>query len=199
MSRSQRTSPVYGERVGDALKFAADAFAFRVRKGSGVPYLTHLLQVMVTVGEWGGDEDQMVAAVLHDYLEDIDGSSADELEARFGPTVRDYVLRLSDTTTRPKPAWRGRKERYIEALRQEPHALKLISAADKLHNATSIVRDHATLGDEVFDRFTASMDETLWYYREVVAALADGFDHPLVDELREVVARMHALVGRPYP
>jgi len=199
MSRSDRYTPLYSARVGEALAFAADAFAHVVRKGSGVPYITHLLQVMVHVAEHGGDEDQMIAAVLHDYLEDIEGGSADELERRFGPRVRDFVERLSDTTTRPKPPWKERKLRYITTLREEPDELKLISVADKLHNATSILRDYGRLGDEVFARFTAPRHETLWYYREVVAALGHGFSHPLLDQLRDVVKRIHHDVGVPYP
>lgn len=199
MGRSQQPDRIYGDRLGHALAFAAEAFAFHIRKGSGVPYLTHLLQVAATVGENGGDEEQVIAAVLHDYLEDIEGSSVEELERLYGARVADFVLRLSDTTVRPKPPWKERKLRYIATLRAEPVELKLISVADKLHNATSIVRDHATLGDEVFERFSAPMDETLWYYREVVDALADGFDHRLIGDLRAMVATMHALVGRPYP
>jgi GTP pyrophosphokinase len=193
--RSEVPDPCYGERLDEALRFAAEQFRFRVRKGSGVPYVTHLLQVCCTVGEHGGDEDQMVAAVLHDYLEDIHGAHASELAARFGDRVASLVLALSDSTTEPKPSWSERKERYIERLRREPPELKLISAADKLHNAQCIVRDQVQLGDHVFERFSADKAQTLWYYRAVVAALSDGWEHSLLRELDAQVDRMHALAG----
>jgi len=186
---------VYSERMDDALGFTADAFRRVRRKGSGAPYLTHLLAVAAIVGEHGGDEDQMVAALLHDYLEDIEGSSAEELEARFGERVARFVLALSDTVVRPKPEWRERKWRYVAQLAVETHDLKLISCADKLHNARCMVRDLQLTGDEAFAVFNASRAQTLWYYRAVVAALSHDFTHPIVDELAATVARMHELAG----
>ncbi|MEO0322528.1 MAG: HD domain-containing protein [Myxococcota bacterium] len=186
-------SDLYGPRVGEALKLAADAFAPIGRKGSGVPYLTHLLAVAATVGENGGDEEQIIAAVLHDYLEDIDGADAADLEARFGPRVRRLVEDLSDAITRPKPPWRARKEAYIASLRGKPAELKLISAADKLHNAESILRDHEVVGAAIWDRFTATREESLWYYRSIAGALGDGWQHPLLERLRRTVDRLHTI------
>lgn len=164
-----------------------------------MPYLTHLLQVTAWVGESGGDEDQMIAAMLHDYLEDIPGSSAEELELRFGARATRMVLALSDTTAHPKPPWKDRKLRYLAQLRSEPPEIKLISACDKLHNATTILRDYRDIGHEIWDRFRPPMAETLWYYREVTEALADGWPHPRVDQLREVVQAIHDEVGVPWP
>ncbi|MEM9071922.1 MAG: HD domain-containing protein [Myxococcota bacterium] len=185
-------NPQYSERVDEALVLAASAFRTHIRKGSGVPYLTHLLQVMATVGEFGGDEDQLIAAILHDYLEDIEEASADDLEARFGARVRRLVEALSDSTVIPKPPWRARKEHYLAHLRDAPADVKLISAADKLHNARSILRDLQTLGDALWERFTGRKEGTLWYYAEVVEALAHEWTHPLLDELRGVVEAVHA-------
>ncbi len=189
-----KKTPLYGPKVGEALKLAADAFAQRERKGSGVPYLTHLLAVATLVMEHGGDEDQIAAAVLHDYLEDIPGARVEELEKQFGARVARLVSSLSDATDATNKApWKPRKLQYLEHLRHESSEVKLVSAADKLHNARSIIDDHRRMGDEVFSRFTASREETLWYYREVVAALADGFTHPLVDEVRAAVEKLHEL------
>jgi len=183
------SDPCYTTRLDEALALATDAFRHKVRKGSGIPYLTHLVQVMVYVAEHGGDEDQMIAAVLHDYLEDIPDAEAKDVEARFGARVRRLVEALSDSTSLPKPPWKERKLTYLAELRVEPDEVKLISAADKLHNARSIRRDFSVLGVAVFDRFTASKEQTLWYYESVVVALRDGWEHPLLDELmREVEA-----------
>jgi (p)ppGpp synthase/HD superfamily hydrolase len=191
--RSETPGPLYSERLDEALRFAAEQFRFRVRKGSGVPYVTHLLQVCCTVGEYGGDEEQMIAAVLHDYLEDVHGATEAELVSNFGARVARLVSALSDSTTQPKPAWAERKQRYVAQLRVEPAELKLISAADKLHNATCIVRDQRLMGDQVFERFTADKDQTLWYYRAVVDALSDGWEHVLLRELDAQVDQMHRL------
>jgi len=181
----------YTQRLDDALALVASAFRTHIRKGSGVPYLTHLLQVMVTVGEHGGDEDQMIAALLHDYLEDIEPATGEEVEAQFGPRVRRLVEALSDSTTLPKPPWKERKLAYLEHLRDEPEDVKLISAADKLHNARSILRDLGEVGDALWDRFTGTKEQTLWYYRSIVVALGHDWDHPLVEELSVVVDAVH--------
>lgn len=185
----------YSQRLDQALALVASAFRTHIRKGSGVPYLTHLLQVMVTVGEHGGDEDQMIAALLHDYLEDIEESTGEDVEKQFGPRVRRLVEALSDSTTLPKPPWKERKLAYLEHLRHEPEDVKLISAADKLHNARSILRDLGEVGDELWGRFTGTKEQTLWYYREIVVALGHEWDHPLVDELGVVIEAVHEEAG----
>jgi len=195
VSASRPPEPCYTERLDAAIALAVDAFRSRVRKGSQIPYVTHLLQVMVTVAEHGGDEDQMIAAVLHDYLEDIRGAHRDELAGRFGERVAALVVGLSDSTTHPRPPWQERKETYLEALAKEPPELKLISTADKLHNATSILRDLRTLREQVWDRFTATREQTLWYYRAAYAALATGWAHPLLEDLRRVVLALHEEAG----
>lgn len=187
-----RTEPLYDARLGDALRFAADAFAHKARKGSGVPYVSHLLAVTTTVMEHEGTLEQCLAAILHDYLEDIEGGSADELEQRFGPRVRVLVEGLSDSTTPARKApWKERKLAYLAHLRDADAELKLVSAADKLHNARSIVRDRARLGDAIYERFTAPKSETLWYYRAVLEALSTGWSHPILGELAEVVRALH--------
>ncbi|MFW5920496.1 MAG: HD domain-containing protein [Polyangiales bacterium] len=198
MARSERPDPCYSPMLDEALAFAAAAFRHRVRKGSDVPYVTHLLQVMVTVGEHGGDEEQLVAAVLHDYLEDIPGADRDELAERFGARVARLVEAMSDTTVQPKPPWEDRKRRHLASLRGEPAELKLIAAADKLHNARSLLRDHRRVGERTWDRFNATREQTLWYYREVLDALAEGWSHELLDELHEVVRELHEATGVPF-
>ncbi len=188
---------LYSERLDLALAFAADAFRARTRKGSTIPYLTHLLQVMVTVAEHGGDEDQMIAALLHDYLEDIAGARREDLVSRFGEDVARLVEALSDAVPGARMPWETRKRRYVARLRDEGARTKLISAADKLHNARSIARDHARVGDDVWARFTATRAQTLWYYRAVLDALSAGWSHPLLDELRGVVVALHEAAGEP--
>ena len=187
--------PCYSQRVDEALGFVADAFRHRVRKGTGIPYLTHLLAVMVIVAEHGGDEEQMLAALLHDYLEDIEGASSEEVEKRFGSRVARFVEALSDSSEHPKPPWEARKKAYLEKLAAEPAELKLVSAADKLHNARSLVRDYELVGEDLWSRFTADRDQTLWYYESVCQALGSGWQHPLLEELRGTVLELRSRVG----
>lgn len=191
------TEERYTRRLDEALAFVADAFRGRSRKGSGVPYLAHLLQVMVTVAEHGGDEDLMIAALLHDYLEDIEGSDIGELRRRFGDRVARIVEALSDSTTHPKPPWQDRKTLFIASIAQEPAEVRLVCAADKLHNARSTCRDLLAQGEATWSRFRATRDQSLWYYREVTLALGQGWSHPLLTELESQVAVLHEAAGSP--
>ncbi len=174
----------YGEGFDRAVALAVADFRAIRRKGSDVPYVTHLFAVASLVGEYGGDEEQMSAAVLHDWLEDVPGAERSTLEERFGARVAGLVAALSDSVGHPKPPWRQRKERYLAHLRVAPAELKLISAADKLHNCLSIRRDFAEVGDSLWGRFTGGRDGTLWYYDAVAIALADEWSHPLSIRLR---------------
>ncbi|MCB9693829.1 MAG: HD domain-containing protein [Alphaproteobacteria bacterium] len=187
----------YSSRLDEATQLALSSFRPVWRKGSRVPYITHLFSVTALVGEHGGDEDQMVAAMLHDWLEDIPGATVAELEGRFGPRVAGLVLALSDTMEHPKPPWRPRKEAYIRKLRGEHPDVKLVSAADKLHNVQTVIMDHRLMGDAIFDRFTGRRDGTLWYYREVHDALAEGWHSPLLDRLKEEVDALHLRAEEP--
>lgn len=183
---------MYSPRLDEALVFAAEAFRSHTRKGSQTPYLAHLLQVMVTVAEGGGDEDQMIAAVLHDYLEDVEGAKREHLVVRFGIRVANFVEEMSDAIGRPKPAWEARKAEFIFNIRGAAPDLKLICASDKLHNARSILRDLDLVGPAVWDRFAVTKDQTLGYYRGVTDALADGWDHWVLGELSAVVDQLEA-------
>jgi len=192
--------PVLGERWEKALLHASRIHALQERKGSGVPYVSHLLSVAALVLEAGGDEDQAIAALLHDAAEDQGGEPRlADIERRFGPRVAAVVRACTDTTETPKPPWRARKEAYIAhmpALREElPEAL-LVSLADKLHNARTILADYRAAGEPLFERFTGARDGTLWYYGALVHAYrAMALDGPLLDELERTVAALHTLAG----
>jgi (p)ppGpp synthase/HD superfamily hydrolase len=185
----------YSRRFDAAVALAVEAFRSTCRKGGEIPYITHLFAVTARVGEAGGDEDQMIAAILHDYLEDIEGASSETLEAQFGVRVRRMVEALSDSRTFPKPHWRSRKETYLQGLRSEQSDVKLISCADKLHNITSVIRDLEAEGRSTFERFNGKEKGTLWYYRGVVEALGQGWDHPMLEELKGLVAQLHLAVA----
>lgn len=187
----QAPPPCYGRALDDALAFVTDTFRYKTRKGTDIPYLTHLLAVMALVGEHGGSEEQMIAALLHDTLEDIDGITRDDLELRFGGPVTDMVVALSDATEHPKPDWRTRKTRYLAHLAEESPWVKLISAADKLHNVKCLRRDLDRHGETVWKRFNADKEDQLWYYRSVVEALGHVWEDPLLDALRQEVGHLN--------
>lgn len=185
-----------GERFERALGFAAATHRTQVRKGSGIPYIGHLLGVCSLVVEDGGSEDEAIAALLHDAAEDQGG---EEMLARirdqFGSAVADIVLACSDTLEEPKPPWCGRKQSYVAHLEHQPVEVLRVSLADKLFNARAILRDYAVVGDQLWDRFKVGSQGQLWYYRQ----LADAFERLLpgrmASELSEVVAELEGAVA----
>lgn len=181
----------YTPRFDDAAAFAIAAFRGHKRKAGAVPYITHLFSVCALVGEYGGDEDQMIAALLHDWLEDIHGATEAVLRERYGDRVTRLVVALSDSGA-PEPGklkspWLPRKEAYLAHLRHAEPEVKLVSCADKLHNCQTIRSDHERMGNAVFERFTGRQDGTLWYYDTVCHALGENWDSPLLRRLRREV------------
>jgi (p)ppGpp synthase/HD superfamily hydrolase len=160
------------------------------RKGAETPYFGHILGVASLVVDEGGSEDEAIAALLHDAPEDQGGEETlDEIGEVFGEKVREIVLRLSDTLEDPKPPWKKRKRNYLAHLREESdRSVLLVSIADKLHNARSIVLDRADYGEQVWDRFTGGKEGTLWYYGELVKIFDERFPGALADEFRRTVA-----------
>jgi (p)ppGpp synthase/HD superfamily hydrolase len=189
--KQSKTPDASAQRYGKALAFAAEKHAGQKRKGTRIPYISHPMAVASLVLEAGGSEDEVIAALLHDVADDCGGQEAlDEIRARFGMGVAAIVLGCSDTLEKPKPKWRPRKEAYIDNLQSAPASVRLVAAADKLHNARSIVRDRRSLGDGVWKRFTASKEEVLWYYGAVTSALAARGTSQLIEELERAVGEM---------
>jgi GTP pyrophosphokinase len=180
-------------RLSAAVEFALQIHATQTRKGAGTPYIGHLLGVASLVLEHGGDEEQAMAGMLHDAVEDQGAHQAVAIAERFGPRVAAIVLGCTDADTLPKPPWRARKEAYIAHLEQAGPDVLLVSCADKLHNARAICTDLRTHGLAVFDRFTGARDGTLWYYKTLAATFDRLLPGPLSSELAEVVERLEEL------
>lgn len=180
-------------RLADALRLAAELHAGQRRKGSDTPYVAHLLAVCALVLEHGGDEAQAVAALLHDAVEDAGGDPVRAvIRERFGDDVLAIVEGCTDTDETPKPPWRARKERFLARLAQAPPRVRLVVAADKLHNVTCTRRDLAREGAAVWTRFRGGREGTLWYYDAAVRALRHGGSHPVVEELAREVSALQA-------
>jgi (p)ppGpp synthase/HD superfamily hydrolase len=184
-------------RYAEAVAWAVELHGSQMRKGTAIPYLTHLLAVSSLVWEHGGDEEDAFAGLLHDAIEDTDATEAD-IEERFGPKVAAIVLACSDATVRPKPPWRERKEAYQAHLADPatPTDALRVSAADKLHNARSMLRDYREVGDEMWARFHAGVDLQLWNYGRLVDILQRRYPGPLTDELTRTVEALRAEVAR---
>jgi (p)ppGpp synthase/HD superfamily hydrolase len=188
------TPPALGDRFVEAVGWAVWLHDAQVRKASSTPYVAHLLAVSSLVLEYGGDEDEAIAALLHDALEDTNATRAD-VEERFGGRVAGLVAACSDTERRPKPPWRERKEQFLARLRSQPDPSVLrIVAADKIHNSRSMVRDHRDLGAELWDRFNAGPRDQVWYHREVAAVVRTHLGGPVAAELDEAVDALAAVV-----
>jgi (p)ppGpp synthase/HD superfamily hydrolase len=182
------------DRFERALAYAHRLHAGQKRKLTETPYISHLLAVASLVLEHGGDEDEAIAALLHDGPEDVDGrNTLKEIRDLFGIRVADIVDGCTDTYERPKPPWKRRKKDYVEHLRKASSSVSLVAAADKLHNARSILTDYRTTGGRIWDRFNAPREDSLWYYRAVVDALRRDRASPLIEELDRVVAELERL------
>lgn len=184
------------ERFCDALVFANRLHATQTRKLSGDPFVGHLLRVAGIVLEHGADEDEAIAALLHDAIEDQGGAPTGRLIAeRFGPRVAEIVAGCSDTDQFPKPPWRERKERYLAHLHEANSSIRLISAADKLDNVRSLTISYRALGEGVWARFQGGRDGTLWYFRSVLAILRETGNSLLVEQLALAVAELAARIA----
>jgi hypothetical protein len=177
------------ERFDKAAMLARTLHAGQVRKCTDIPYFAHLLAVAALVLEDGGDEDEAIAALLHDAVEDQGGrETREQIRQLFGDRVAAIVDACSDTDAILKPPWRERKQTYIKHLDSvEPSALR-VSLADKLHNARAILFDLREYGEDLWKRFnTMSGDDQIWYYGELARAYEARSGGPMAAELRRTV------------
>jgi GTP pyrophosphokinase len=180
-------------KLAEAFDFAASEHQDQYRKSTDIPYISHLMSVSALVMEHGGSEDQAIAGLLHDVVEDAKPSSRipeikKEILNRFGIKVFELVEDCTDgepDADGNKGNWKPRKELYLAKLEAKSEGLLLVSCCDKLHNARSILTDLVTHGRSMFDRFSATQDETLWYYR----SLSELFSRRLKGLRAEIAAR----------
>ena len=187
------TGPL-GSRFEDALVHAARLHGSQHRKGSDVPYVCHLLAVASLVLEEGGDEDEAIAALLHDAVEDTP-ETVEGIAARFGPAVAAVVAECTGPTDEEVGPWRQRKQAIVDQVATASPSARRVELADKVHNARSIVADHARVGPAVWDRFGGGREDVLWYYRALAdefARVSEGF---LVDELDRLAGELEELAG----
>lgn len=195
---SSQQEPFLTERFDNALKFAHKVHRLDHRKGTTIPYISHLIAVAGLVLESGGDEDLAIAGLLHDAVEDAKDISGEEMSDRirskFGDRVADIVDGCSDAKSSPggsKPPWKSRKEAYIEHLKSTSNDVLRVSIADKVHNARSIATDQDRFGEKVWTRFTSTSEESRWYYTSLRDIYKERIsDSYLIKELDIAIARI---------
>lgn len=183
------------EKIAKALALAVEAHDGQKRKGTSIPYIAHPMGVASIALDHGADEEQAMAALLHDAVEDGGLHYAKRIREQFGDRVADIVDGCTDgvpDANGKKEAWKPRKERYISHLRTAPDDVLLVSGSDKLHNARAIVEDLLRIGPAVFDRFTATKEQTIWYY-ESLAGVFMRRQTPMAQALSDTVERMKQL------
>lgn len=186
------------ERFDRALVYARATHEGQMRKGTSIPYLSHLMAVSATVLEQGGDEDLAIAALLHDSVEDQGGRARlEDIRSRFGDRVAKVVEGCSDSLVdtakgERKPVWFDRKQAYINHLETADGDVLRVSLADKAHNARAILRDlrNPEVGERIWSRFNQPREETLWYYRSVADKFRKKLPGQLADELHDTVAAL---------
>jgi (p)ppGpp synthase/HD superfamily hydrolase len=187
------------ETYDRALVYASVVHREQTRKGTTIPYVSHVLAVSSLVLEHGGDETAAIAALLHDAAEDQGGESTlREIETLFGAAVAGIVRDCSDALPAPgreKPPWRARKTSYLEHLRSAAPRTLLVSASDKVHNLRAILADLRTHGDGVWERFKGGKEGSLWYYRELAAIFKERGPEALATELARILHEVERLAA----
>lgn len=184
------------ERFDDAVRYAREVHAGQTRKGTNAPYFTHLLGVASIVLDDGGNEDEAIAALLHDAAEDHGGRARlEDIRTHFGDAVARIVEDCTDSWETPKKPWTERKRMYVEHARTLARSSLRVSVADKVHNTYAILRDLRNQGDAVWTRFNASADDVLAYYQSLVRSYRQAGGGKLVDELERIVRGIEREMG----
>jgi GTP pyrophosphokinase len=184
------------DRFDEAFRYAHDVHASQTRKGTGTPYLGHLMGVASIVLDDGGTEDEAIAALLHDAAEDHGGRARlEDIRSRFGDAVARIVADCTDSWDTPRQPWAERKRAYAEHARTLPPSSLRVSAADKVHNTYATLRDLRNIGEAVWERFSASADDVLAYYGSLVRAYREAGGGRLVDELERIVRGIEREMG----
>lgn len=185
-------APVASPRLIQAINTAAWAHRGHVRKGTDIPYVSHIFGVMHLVSQVTDDEDVLIAALFHDIMEDVpEEYSPQRMAEEFGDRVVELVRGVTKDSS--LSSWQDRSDAYLAHLREADDGSVLISAADKLHNLLSIHADLDTLGDELWGRFNSGKERQLWWYRSVADLVQERLPgNPLGEELARQVERLEA-------
>jgi (p)ppGpp synthase/HD superfamily hydrolase len=189
-------------RIQKAIDKAAQLHDGQRRKADDLPYIVHPMTVAATLLPLTDDEDVVVAALLHDIIEDVPGYSVADIQRDFGPRVVELVLEVTEDGNRPgmsdadeRATWEERKAGYLKTLGEDCVEALMISAADKLHNLRSLIiaveRDGA---EQVAHRFNATLERKLWYYGEIIKVMRERLGGPLTSDLEVELKRAQEVI-----
>jgi (p)ppGpp synthase/HD superfamily hydrolase len=169
-----------------------------LRKKTKIPYIAHILGVSAIAMEYGANETEAIAALLHDAVEDCGGEKRlRDIEKKFGKAVAKIVDGCTDTYEKPKPPWLERKKKYVAHVRHAPASTKLVSAADKLHNIRACLMTYRQDGERLWSRFSGGKQGTLWYYRALVTAFGKNKRiKRLIQEIDRTLSALEALANK---
>lgn len=193
--------PLLSPKFALALQFANEIHSTQIRKGAGAPYISHLMSVCALVLEYGGNETQAIAALLHDSAEDCGGRPMLEtVRVMFGDDVAEIVEACTDTFDTPKPDWRPRKEAYLRTMSGKADRAKLVACADKLHNISHTLRDIQSEGVEAWKTRMAksengTAEKQTWYYLGCLEALSTNWSGALLGEFARAVQQLCNSIG----
>lgn len=194
-------APLLSPKFALALQFANEIHITQARKGLGAPYISHLMAVSALVLEFGGNETQAIAALLHDSAEDCGGRKMlDTVRVMFGEDVAEIVESCTDTFDTPKPKWGPRKKRYLELMSKKPPSAKLVACADKLHNLSNTLRDIDQAGAnnwiaKMANSENGTAEKQCWYYVGCLDALAYGWDAPILKVFERAANELCTVCG----
>jgi len=201
---------VLSETFDRALVFASRLHRKQLRKTSGAPYVAHLLGVAALVLEDGGSEDEAIAALLHDSIEDqaryYPGGAAQlaaDIEREFGAEAARIVEACTERSSPiergipdKRQRWRVHRQAYIDGVAAKDSSVRRVSCADSLYNVRAMTRDYLRLGDKIWERFlTGSRDDQLWAYDGIARALVRGGGGALAQELDRAVEELFRVTG----
>ena len=185
---SSLTQPLLTTRFAEAFALANKLHARQYRKQTTIPYLSHLMSVSALVLEMGGNEDEAIAALLHDAVEDQGGlDTLAQIKDNFGERVADLVYQCSDCVTSPKPPWQERKDQHLAKLRIASLPTLRVSLADTLHNVRSIQIERRLAGEKIWQKFSKGKAGILWYYGSLSQLYKERFDCAWSQELAEII------------
>lgn len=191
------TFPPLSHKFAEAVLFAIELHANQVRKGKNIPYIAHIFSVTALVLEMGGNEEECIAALLHDAVEDQGGyETLNVIQTKFGEHVANIVSACTDSFTTPKPPWTERKRKYIEHLQDIGEDVFKVVLADKIHNARTILLDLRAEGDQVWERFNGGKEGTLWYYNQLREILCQKANNKFTDEFARLVTEINKHANR---
>jgi (p)ppGpp synthase/HD superfamily hydrolase len=183
------------ENFKEAFNYAFMLHKNQIRKGTNVPYLSHLMAVAVLVLENGGDEEEAIAALLHDAVEDQGGlQTLEEIKRRFGERVSTIVEGCTDSFSIPKPPWRERKLRYLRNLTHASGSILKVSLADKLHNIHSMTHAYQEYREQIWERFRGGKDGTLWYYHQLSRTFHRHGENAMLAEFDRILHQLETLI-----